>query len=184
MRFRLQPNGRGRAKECIRCYVRPWSCWLRLPLSPGGWPMTRLRSPPHTVVGMDSVMEVDTVSGLDTVAALASAANSAGAISAVLAGLSAVALRVSTFPQHTAGSAALGASHPAWMIASTTTDAATRIMIATAAICPRTDLRHLSHSFLLDIRHTLRSPRPVDPFVLMTQDVAVRGRTPMAPTAP
>ena len=40
--------------------------------------MTRLRSPPHTVVGMDSVMEVDTVSGLDTVAALASAANSAG----------------------------------------------------------------------------------------------------------
>jgi hypothetical protein len=26
--------------------------------------MTRLRSPPHTVVGMDSVMEVDTVSGV------------------------------------------------------------------------------------------------------------------------
>jgi hypothetical protein len=160
MRFRLPPNGRGRAKERIRCYVRPWSCWLRLPLSPGGWPMTRLRSPPHTVVGMDSVMEVDTVSGLDTVAALASAANSAGAISAVLAWLSAVALRVSTFPQHTAGSAALGASHPAWTIASMTTGAATRIMIATAAICPRTD-RHLSRSSLLDIRHPLRSPRPV-----------------------
>jgi hypothetical protein len=41
-----------------------------------------------------------------------------------------------------------------------TTGAATRIMIATAAICPRTD-RHLSRSFLLDIRHPLRSPRPV-----------------------
>jgi hypothetical protein len=109
---------------------------------------------------MDSVMEVDTVSGLDTVAALAAAANSAGAISAVLAGLSAVALRVSTFPQHMAGSAALGASHPAWTIASMTTGAATRIMIATTAICPRTD-RHLSRSFLLDIRHPLHSPRPI-----------------------
>jgi hypothetical protein len=69
---------------------------------------------------MDSVMGMDSVG--DLVAVRKCAVGSPGSISAVPAELSAAALRVSTFPQRAATSAALGgisavvvASHPAWV---------------------------------------------------------------------
>jgi hypothetical protein len=64
----------------------------------GDLPLTRLLAPPHTVVGMDSVMGADTLVG----SGMAPAWAVAGAISAVLVRLLAAALRVITFRRRAA----------------------------------------------------------------------------------